>query len=112
MTMSDGPQSSGEQNWWMSRGGEVYGPYDYQTVLFCRQDGRIVDDDYVKCGEEPWRRATEALPEARAAAAAVRGSDRPRRQAFQRGSPRPRRTAQGYTAQELMAYGHRLGVSP
>ena len=57
-----------EQNWWMSRGGEVYGPYDYQTVLFCRQDGRIVDDDYVKCGEEPWRRASEALPKAGPAA--------------------------------------------
>ena len=59
-----------EQNWWMSRAGEVYGPYDYQTILFCRQDGRIVDDDYVKCGDEPWRRASEALPEARAAAPA------------------------------------------
>lgn len=59
-----------EQNWWTSRGGEVYGPYDYQTVLFCRQDGRIVDDDYVKCGEEPWRRASEALPVSEAAAAA------------------------------------------
>ena len=61
----------GEQNWWMSRGGKVYGPYDYQTILFCQQDGRIVDDDYVKCGEEPWQRASEALPEARAAAAAA-----------------------------------------
>jgi len=51
MRMPNEPHSSGEQNWWMSRGGEVYGPYDYQTVLFCRQDGRIVDDDYVKCGD-------------------------------------------------------------
>jgi len=71
MRMPNGPQSSGEQNWWMSRGGEVYGPYDYQTVLFCRQDGRIVDDDYVKCGEEPWRRASEALPTARLPGAAA-----------------------------------------
>jgi len=77
MTMPNGPQSGGEQNWWMSRGGEVYGPYDYQTILFCRQDGRIVDDDYVKCGGEPWRRASEALPEARAAVAAT-GTSPPR----------------------------------
>jgi len=74
-----------EQNWWMSRGGKVYGPYDYQTILFCRQDGRIVDDDYVKCGEEPWRRAAEALPEARAAAAAARTSPlRPSRTSSQK----------------------------
>jgi len=64
----------GEQNWWMSRGGEVYGPYDYQTVLFCRQDGRIVDDDYVKCGDEPWRRASEALPVSEGVAPAARSS--------------------------------------
>ena len=79
------PGGQDEQNWWMSRGGEVYGPYDYQTVLFCRQDGRIVDDDYVKCGEEPWRRASEALPEARAAAAATRTSPpRPSRPSSQK----------------------------
>jgi len=72
--MPKGRADQNEQNWWMSRGGEVYGPYDYQTVLFCRRDDRIVDDDYVKCGEEPWRRASEALPEARPAAAAARTS--------------------------------------
>ncbi len=74
MTMPNEPQSGGEQNWWTSRGGEVYGPYDYQTLLFCRQDGRIVDDDYVKCGDEPWQRASEALPEPGAAATAARTS--------------------------------------
>jgi len=74
MRMSNGPESRGEQNWWMSRGGKVYGPYDDQTILFCRQDGRLVEDDYVKCGEEPWRRASEALPVSEAAAAAARTS--------------------------------------
>jgi len=74
--MPKGRTDQNEQNWWMSRGGKVYGPYDYQTVLFCRQDGRIVDDDYVKCGEEPWRRASEALPEARAGVPAARTSPR------------------------------------
>ncbi len=62
--MPNEPQSSGEQNWWTSRGGEVYGPYDYQTVLFCRQDGRIVDDDYLKQGDGPWRRAADVVPAA------------------------------------------------
>ena len=85
MTMPNGPQSSGEQNWWTSRGGEVYGPYDYQTILFCRRDGRIVDDDYVKCGDEPWQRAAEALPEAQAAAPAARTSPpRPSRPSSQK----------------------------
>ncbi len=56
------PQSASERNWWSSRGGKVYGPYDYQTVLFCRQDGRIVDDDYVKQGDGPWQRAADVLP--------------------------------------------------
>ncbi len=55
-------QNGSEQNWWSSRGGKVYGPYDYQTVLFCRQDGRIVDDDYVKQGDGPWLRAGDVLP--------------------------------------------------
>ncbi len=77
MRMPNGPQSSGEQNWWTSRGGEVYGPYDYQTILFCRQDGRIVDDDYVKCGDEPWRRASEAVPDTRTVPAAA-GTSPPR----------------------------------
>ncbi len=80
--MPNGPESRGEQNWWTSRGGEVYGPYDYQTILFCRQDGRIVDDDYVKCGDEPWQRAAEALPVSEGAAAAARTS-----------LPRPSRTS-------------------
>ncbi len=40
----------------------MYGPYDLQTVQFCRRDGRIVDDDYVKLGrDEPWFRASEVL---------------------------------------------------
>ncbi len=78
MIMPNGPQSGGEQNWWMSRGGEVYGPYDYQTVLFCRQDGRIVDDDYVKCGGEPWRRAAEAVPVSEGAAPAAVATSPPR----------------------------------
>jgi len=78
MRMPNGPHSSGEQNWWMSRGGEVYGPYDYQTVLFCRQDGRIVDDDYVKCGEEPWRRAAEAVPVSEGAAPTAVATSPPR----------------------------------
>ncbi len=56
------PADEGEQNWWMSRGGEVYGPYDY---------------DYVKCGEEPWRRASEALPNTGPAVAAA-GTSLPR----------------------------------
>ncbi len=78
MRMPNGPESRGEQNWWMSRGGEVYGPYDYQTVLFCRQDGRIVDDDYVKCGDEPWQRASEALPKAGPAAGPASPTPPPR----------------------------------
>ena len=85
MRMPNGPQSSSEQNWWTSRGGEVYGPYDYQTILFCRRDGRIVDDDYVKCGDEPWQRAADALPEAQAAAPAARTSPpRPSRPSSQK----------------------------
>ncbi len=69
--MSSGPDVG------TSRGGEVYGPYDYQTIVFCRRDGRIVDDDYVKCGDGPWRRASEALPEPGAAVTAA-GSSPPR----------------------------------
>ncbi len=60
--MANGPQSSSGQNWWSSRDGKVYGPYDYETVLYCRQDGRIVDDDYVKQGDGPWLRAGDVLP--------------------------------------------------
>ncbi len=53
----------------MSREGKVYGPYDLQTVLFCRRDGRIVDDDYVKLGrDEPWFRASEVFGKTAAAA--------------------------------------------
>ena len=49
-------------NWWSSRDGQVYGPFDLATVHFCRQDGRIVDDDYVRIGDGPWALARDVLP--------------------------------------------------
>ena len=56
------PNCGADIGWWMSREGQVYGPYDLQTVQFCQQDGRIVDDDYVKLGrDEPWFRVSEVF---------------------------------------------------
>lgn len=56
------PDCGGDVSWWMSRGGQVYGPYDWQTVQFCWRDGRIVADDYVKLGrDEPWLAASEVF---------------------------------------------------
>jgi hypothetical protein len=56
------PKCGADINWWSSRGGQVYGPYDLATVHFCRQDGRIVDDDYVRIGEGAWGLARDVLP--------------------------------------------------
>lgn len=54
------PDCGGDISWWMSRGGQVYGPYDWQTLQFCWRDGRVVADDYVKLGrDEPWLAASE-----------------------------------------------------
>ena len=62
------PNCGVDIGWWMSREGQVYGPYDLQTIQFCQRDGRIVDDDYVKLGrDEPWFRVSEVFG-ARAAA--------------------------------------------
>ena len=56
------PRCGADINWWSSRDGQVYGPYDLATVHFCRQDGRIVDDDYVRVGEGEWGFARDVLP--------------------------------------------------
>ena len=56
------PKCGADINWWSSREGQVYGPYDLATVHFCRQDGRIVDDDYVRVGEGAWGLARDVLP--------------------------------------------------
>ena len=56
------PNCGADIGWWMSREGQVYGPYALQTVQYCWRDGRIVDDDYVKLGrDEPWLVASEVF---------------------------------------------------
>ncbi len=64
------PRCGADVNWWSSRGGQVYGPYDLATMQFCRQDGRVVDDDYVRCGEGLWQLARDVFPLNAPAAAA------------------------------------------
>ena len=70
------PDCGGDVSWWTSRGGQVYGPYDWQTLQFCWRDGRVIAEDHVKLGrDEPWLQAGEVLggaPAAKPATAAPR----------------------------------------
>ncbi len=75
------PHCGADIAWWMRRDGEVYGPYDLQTVWDCRHNGRIVDDDYVKLGGEGrWQRASDVLPLTAATPPAAPEPEEPQRE--------------------------------
>ncbi|MFP3904439.1 MAG: hypothetical protein ACLFWB_09400 [Armatimonadota bacterium] len=61
------PYCGADTTWWLSREGEVYGPYDERTVRYILQDNRATEEDLAMIGRQgqwrPLRKLLEQTPD-------------------------------------------------